>query len=145
MKISLLLPPLAVLFASPHPVPESAAFDVYRGVVRQSVTRFEAQRDDNPQPETDIPAGPPSLEIPPPLRFRGENVALVLFVHDVRPFCPQPSPGRTVIACQIDSPQLHLPLMVMPHPCAAMGLDAYAYIACHELAHVNGWSGQHED
>lgn len=33
----------------------------------------------------------------------------------------------------------------LPNPCTYPASDAYARLACHEMAHINGWPGYHGD
>jgi hypothetical protein len=49
-----------------------------------------------------------------------------------------PPAGMKTDACSIEG------RAIMPNPCAYPD-ESYARMLCHEMAHVNGWSSQHEN
>jgi hypothetical protein len=73
----------------------------------------------------------------PPLAFQGSNWAIVEWVDwkDVDPRCRQlgsvTAPNMRIQGCTQGR------MMILPNPCPLVGYSAD--IACHELAHVNGW------
>lgn len=77
----------------------------------------------------------------PPLRFQGNNWALVQWVDwkDVDPMCRElgakTAPGRVIQACTREH------YMIRPNPCPLSGYSAD--VDCHELGHVNGWPADH--
>lgn len=80
----------------------------------------------------------------PPERYQGEGVAVVLFVNDVRQYCNADiPPGYVLYACAGERDGV--PTIVMPNPCPVGDIEFYARIACHELGHISGWSGNHPE
>jgi hypothetical protein len=81
----------------------------------------------------------------PPIRFQGNNTAVVHFTDQdgIHKYCGKPEPGFVMIACRR---QTHdgVDVVFMPNPCPIGDREFYAKIACHEMAHVNGWTGDHE-
>ena len=79
----------------------------------------------------------------PPQRFRKEVVATVVFVHPskIDRFCGSAPPGFTKLACagKVDGENV----IIMPHPCVAEPSE-YTKLQCHEIAHLHGWSADHE-
>jgi hypothetical protein len=73
----------------------------------------------------------------PPRRFRQDSAAQVSFVQPslVGYACRDPDP--LLEACQWDD------RIVLPNPCTFPATDDYARLACHELAHRNGWPVDH--
>jgi len=92
-----------------------------------------------------VAAGPSMFSAArPPERFTGEAT----FVVEIREQAQidqrcqglfgVPPVGMKTDACSIDG------RAIMPNPCAHPE-ENYARMLCHEMAHVNGWSPQHED
>jgi hypothetical protein len=79
----------------------------------------------------------------PPERFQKDNAAVVVFVADVSTICGTLPDGYRIIAC-VRKSKSGAPIMVMPNPCLFPG-EVFSHIACHELAHVSGWTGLHEE
>ena len=81
----------------------------------------------------------------PPLEFRKDTVAAVEFVHPTKVGfrCAQRGakflalPGINSAACSSTD------LVTMPNPCMTFTGGWYAELLCHELAHANGWSANH--
>ena len=74
----------------------------------------------------------------PTVRFQGDNVAAVIMVADVAPYCGKSDkPGMVIIACSSGN------TIVVPNPCLTADADWYARILCHELAHENRWPATH--
>lgn len=82
----------------------------------------------------------------PPERFRGNNAAIVIFADraGIDQMCGVAAPGYRIVACKFDL-QNGAPVIVMPNPCPLGSTENYARVMCHELGHVNGWTGEHED
>ena len=83
---------------------------------------------------------------PPPIRFVREGLVPVLFVAPARlaeACAVKIPPGIVLMACARTTKD-GLRVVIMPHPAAFMGSDPYAQIMAHELGHVAGWSGNHE-
>lgn len=78
----------------------------------------------------------------PPERFRGDGVAVVIFTSDIPRFCGNPPAGYRFLGCQREVEGLQV--IVVGNPCSDGALDETAKITCHELAHRNGWSADHE-
>ncbi len=77
---------------------------------------------------------------PPPMRFRGDTVATVIFLRDVSRACgTSVRPGYVILACAKGS------TIVMPDPCILADREFYARIMCHEISHVRGWPATHGD
>jgi hypothetical protein len=81
----------------------------------------------------------------PPIRFQGNNISVVHFTDQdgIHKYCGKPEKGYTMVACRRQTNE-GVSVLFMPNPCPTGGLEWYAKIACHELGHVNGWSGNHE-
>ena len=78
----------------------------------------------------------------PPVQYQGEASAYVHFVRNVPATCPFKAPeGYTVKGWhqRLNGQSI----IILPHPCAYPA-EEFARIACHEIGHVNGWSGMHE-
>jgi hypothetical protein len=73
----------------------------------------------------------------PPPQFRGDVTARIEFVAPERVSlrCMERGVPYLANACTGQG------LMTMPNPCGFS--DAYAKIACHEMAHINGWANDH--
>ena len=68
-----------------------------------------------------------------------------MFLSRVTAVCRgEPPAGKRIVACLQTLPDGSL-RMVLPNPCAFAEDERFARLACHELAHVNGWTGQHEE
>jgi hypothetical protein len=78
----------------------------------------------------------------PPERFQEDGASIVLFVDDVSKVCGTPPKGR-IIAC-VRKAENGTPIMVLPNPCLVK-TEVYSHIVCHELGHINGWGGRHEE
>jgi hypothetical protein len=80
---------------------------------------------------------------PPPLRFQHLPARArlhTLATTDVQAACTRarPSPADvTIYACARNG------VVTMPNPCEFPD-ERFAELLCHELAHINGWSGLHE-
>ena len=74
----------------------------------------------------------------PPVRFQGDNVAAVIMVADVAPYCGKSGRAdKVLIACSSGS------TIVVPNPCLTADSDWYARILCHESGHAQGWPNTH--
>lgn len=75
----------------------------------------------------------------PPVRFTQDTQAQVSFVapNKVAKACDEKDPQHLLEACQFGGK------IVLPNPCTFPLTDSYARLACHELAHVNNWPGDH--
>lgn len=84
-------------------------------------------------------AGPALPGLAPPERHQGDNHAAVLFVQpeQLATYCGRPA-DQVRVACAAGH------MIIIPNPCRVVG-ELYALILCHELGHVNGWSGKHEE
>lgn len=73
----------------------------------------------------------------PPVRHTGDLGVAVLFVSDPATVCG--APDRPVLACASRD------IIVLPNPCDRLRFEGeeFARLACHEMAHINGWSGNH--
>ncbi|HVL29543.1 MAG TPA: hypothetical protein VM326_02335 [Sphingomicrobium sp.] len=80
-------------------------------------------------------------DIAPPERFQGEGWAVVITARQagVETLCGKAAAGRTV-ACALTDRRI----VVTPNPCLFATREWYAAILCHEIAHLNGWSGEHD-
>lgn len=78
----------------------------------------------------------------PPLRFQSNNATVIGFVSVLETYCGTAPPGYQVQAC-VRQMKNGGTVMFMPNPCAYPDSDAYAHLACHELAHINGWPANH--
>jgi hypothetical protein len=82
----------------------------------------------------------------PPVRFQGNNLSIVVFTDQdgIHENCGKPEKGFVMIACRRQLQDSGANVLFMPNPCPMGGREFYAKIACHELGHVNGWTGDHE-
>jgi hypothetical protein len=73
----------------------------------------------------------------PPGRFQYDTAALVDFTTEgnVQSKCPM-TPPKVAVGCTAGG------TIYVPNPCRWK--DPYAVLLCHEIGHVNGWSGLHE-
>lgn len=81
----------------------------------------------------------------PPVRYQGGGVAIVAFVDraGIDELCGKSAdPGKVIIACHRVLPS-GASFIAMPMPCPLGGTEVYATIACHEIGHSLGWSGEH--
>jgi hypothetical protein len=78
----------------------------------------------------------------PPSAYRKDATATVRFVSDVHAACATTAgalPSHLVYrGCERNG------VIVLPNPCLWPNRSDYADLTCHELAHVDGWSGSHE-
>lgn len=81
----------------------------------------------------------------PPFRFRGSSVSIVVFTDraGIDENCGVAAPGNIIIACHRQTDK-GVNVIFMPNPCLVGDVEFYAKIQCHENAHANGWSGDHE-
>lgn len=81
----------------------------------------------------------------PPVRFRADNAAVVIFTgrQGIDQMCGVAGPNYIVLACthSING----TPVVTMPNPCGYGDTEAFAKIMCHEMGHVNGWPADHGD
>lgn len=78
----------------------------------------------------------------PPDQFRKDNASITLFldVNGVAKLCGVPAADhKSILGCAITAKD-KVPIVVLPNPCLMQKDDFYAAIACHELAHINGWT-----
>jgi hypothetical protein len=73
----------------------------------------------------------------PPNEYRGDKTAIIQFGPVITLCGHLAGEGEIVLACASEKGQV----MVVPNPCLAEG--DYARLLCHELGHLNGWSGGH--
>lgn len=81
------------------------------------------------------------VSIWPPDQYRSDNAAVTLFVSPeaLSKICGTAAEsGKAIIGCA-SILKNGTPIVVLPNPCLMDADDFYAGIACHELAHVNGW------
>lgn len=86
----------------------------------------------------------PIMDVPvAPERHQGNRVAVVRFEgHEgIATQCGVAKPPLVLIACA--GKVKGVPTIAVPNPCLLPG-DFYARLLCHELGHLNGWSGAHE-
>lgn len=95
---------------------------------------------------TPVPTGPgtPHFSGMPPQRFWREDATIVVFVADVTPYCGEAPAGLTTIACTKRKDGQAFVIMPHPAPYGEAG-DYYARIMAHEMAHVAGWTANHEE
>lgn len=139
---------LALLFAARYDPDASKRLLIDSGVGSGGADQsFEAKVGDHSAPADEqswIPAAEtfsPASQIWPPDEFKRHNLALVLFVgrDGIAKFCGAPPPGIVRLGCQYVT-EKGLPIIAIANPCLFPKTDFFAGIACHELAHVNGWS-----
>jgi hypothetical protein len=85
----------------------------------------------------------PSSILIPPVRYQGDRTVVVMFLD------PEAVPAQ----CKAMGDGLELPayaqacqkggLIIMPNPCRWPTRSEYGDLACHELAHANGWPANH--
>lgn len=82
----------------------------------------------------------------PPKRFHGNSSAVIIFTDraGIDELCDTADPGFQIVACKRTF-ENGVPLVVVPNPCPIGNVELYAKIMCHEMAHVNGWSREHEE
>lgn len=83
----------------------------------------------------------------PPERFRGGGLAVVRIVPAaaISEHCNiTPPPGWELQACAKHTRPLRTVILPDPCPFAEAG-EEFARRACHEFAHVGGWSRQHPE
>ena len=91
-----------------------------------------------------VQAGTISSDMPP-ARFQG-NAGVVVYFTDregLNKYCGVAQPGYVIAACHRKH-ESGVSVLFMPNPCLGGGLEFYSKLACHELGHANGWSGDHE-
>ncbi|MBB3990303.1 hypothetical protein [Croceicoccus naphthovorans] len=84
----------------------------------------------------------------PPVQFRSSKVKpTILFAHpDVVNIACRPNlghpipPGSRIIACAAQTGK-DQGVLIMPDPCLYAETDWYAYVLCHENAHISGEKG----
>lgn len=76
----------------------------------------------------------------PPLRYMGDNVAVVIFTRDMDTACGT-RPGYIVLGCH-NRTKSGASVIALPNPCLFPG-EIFARLSCHELGHANGWAGDH--
>lgn len=83
---------------------------------------------------------PPGIfsDASPPMQFRGDASVGVSFVGDVdsATACGNAGHDHHFVACTRNG------VMVLPNPCS-FDDEYFAHLACHELAHRNGWAADH--
>ena len=74
----------------------------------------------------------------PPSRYQYDTSATVEFTTEggVQSKCPMPHP-KVAVGCTANN------IIYVPNPCRWK--DPYAVLLCHEVGHINGWSGLHEN
>lgn len=92
---------------------------------------------DTPRPGSEVASGKP------PVRFRGDTTALVMFVSDVETACRKAGlkrvEGTVTEGCSVLGGER--PVIIIPNGCKKPG--KYADNICHEIGHVNGWPPTH--
>lgn len=85
-----------------------------------------------------LPAAGETWRDRPPTRFQGDTEAVVVFTTEgeVQSRCPTPR-GKIAVGCTVAG------TIYVPNACRWR--DPYAVLLCHEMGHVSGWSGFHED
>lgn len=81
-----------------------------------------------------------------PERFRGNNVAVVIFTDraGLDELCGVAPPPGVILACKRQLTN-GTPVLILPNPNTYVGPVHYQQLVGHELGHVNGWSGEHEE
>lgn len=83
-----------------------------------------------------------SSEHQPPVRFKGAVSSRVSF--GTVSACGKPKDPKKVFAACVRATFLG-PVVHLPNPCDHVSEGDFARRTCHELGHLNGWSGEHED
>lgn len=81
----------------------------------------------------------------PPMRYRRDNGALVMFVSPelaVKMCGPPEKPDQTRAGCGVMGDNGVWVLAIL-NPCLFPSDDLYALLVCHELGHINGWPADH--
>ena len=90
------------------------------------------------------PAPTPFSDARPPVRFQGDATVKLEITDQAgieracHPLFGAPPAGMKTDACQTGD------RVILPNPCTFPESDRYAALLCHELAHANGWSRNHE-
>jgi hypothetical protein len=81
----------------------------------------------------------------PPLRYQGNGAAVVIFTDraGIDEACGVAPEGFRIIACTKHTSD-GVGVIFMPNPAPYGETEFFARIMSHELGHVNGWSGNHE-
>ena len=92
----------------------------------------------------DVRSGTVNADMPPE-RFRGNSVSVMVFTDGkgIAENCGEATPGFVIIACHRETKN-GVSVIFMPNPCPVGDLERYAKILCHENAHNQGWSAEHE-
>lgn len=78
----------------------------------------------------------------PPERLQHDGIiwGKTYFTNNIEAHCGKAPEGWRFVGCVIGKDTL-----VLLNPCSPeFRREKYARIACHELGHINGWSGEHE-
>ena len=112
-------------------------------VVLPASAMFASERD--PVATQQVESGTPNSDMPP-LRFQGDNAVVVVFTdrQGIDGNCGKAQPGYVILACHRQHKESGASIIFMPNPCLTGGLEFYAKLSCHELAHANGWTADHE-
>lgn len=75
--------------------------------------------------------------------WQKDNTVVVSFVQNPNTVenCGVAPPGYINMACVDEIGGKH---MILPNPCMYKDTDAYARVACHELAHTNYWRHEYK-
>lgn len=86
-----------------------------------------------------------SSSFPPPRFHAGQAVSLTFLLNDVSIICGPAPAGYRIVAC-VRTLKDGTRITALPNPCSPefMG-EKFAHTACHEKAHLQGWSGMHEE
>ena len=78
----------------------------------------------------------------PPLRYTGDNIAIVIFATDVSKYCGPSPPGYRILGCQ--RMVQGRPVTILPNPnYTHLTALEYQRLVAHELGHRNGWTAEH--
>jgi hypothetical protein len=110
---------------------------VMNGAALGAAFAVVASCSDTPRPGSEVASGKP------PVRFRGDTTALVMFVSDVETACRKAGlkhvAGTVTEGCTVLGGER--PVVIIPNGCKKSG--QYAVNICHEIGHVNGWPPTH--
>jgi len=81
-----------------------------------------------------------SADLPVPPEYYGNTTAKVVFMEprEVNHRCGNDDPLWIIYACAYSDKRL----MILPNPCdypESKNTASYAYLVCHEKAHLKGW------
>lgn len=92
--------------------------------------------------EASVSGSTNDLDAPIPARFKGDVTTTVMFTSDYQRECMKAGLVQTgrINGCSVV--QGDRKTIIVQNPCKRRG--EYARLLCHELAHLQGWSADHE-